>query len=63
MTLALFPITVFTAYVADRRFLSKNVSRMYRASRNRGVVIETEGATDLEMAALHPHSAVSDFGQ
>ena len=36
---------------------------MYRASRNRGVVIETEGATDLEMAALHPHSAVSDFGQ
>lgn len=59
VTLCLFPITVFTAYVADRKFLSKNVSKMYRASRHRGIVIETEGATDLEMAALHPHTAVS----
>lgn len=56
MTLALFPITVLTAYITDKKLLPKNISKAYRASRHHGVVIETEGETDLEMASYRPHT-------
>ena len=53
ITFMFFPLTVLTAYIADRRMLFyKYLSKQYRINR-RGVIVETEGMDqhDLEMAA------------
>lgn len=53
MTLLFFPITVITAYIADKKLISKAVSKRYRSGHH-GVVIETEGSSDLEeMKKVH----------
>lgn len=53
VTLLLFPITVVTAYLADKYLMPKHVARMYRASRHAGVMVEAEGETDIEQSAHH----------
>lgn len=51
VTFLFFPVTVFTAYVADKQiFLYKFLSKKYRASKQRGVVITSEGDTELGKA-------------
>lgn len=51
LTLLFFPITVFTAYVADKQiFVYKFLSKKYRSSKQRGVVISSEGDTELGKA-------------
>ena len=48
VTLSFFPITVLTAYIADKKLLpTKFLSKKYRASRAKGIVVQSEG--DLEM--------------
>lgn len=48
LTLLFFPLTVITAYIADKRiFFYKFLSKKYRSSRNKAVVIQTEGDTEL----------------
>ncbi|XP_072319476.1 sodium/calcium exchanger 1a [Eucyclogobius newberryi] len=47
LTLLFFPLCVGLAYVADRRLLFyKYVHKRYRAGKQRGVIIETEGEPD-----------------
>ncbi|XP_067943645.1 sodium/calcium exchanger 3-like [Watersipora subatra] len=59
VTLLLFPLTVGSAYIADKYFLStKNKARVYRESRHHNM-IETEGETDLE-AAMRRHTYESN---
>ncbi|XP_052824690.1 sodium/calcium exchanger 3 isoform X1 [Octopus bimaculoides] len=43
LTFLFFPATVVTAYVADRKLLNKFISKKYRASKQKGVVIQCEG--------------------
>lgn len=44
LTFLCFPLCVVQAWVADRRLLFyKYVSKRYRADKNRGIIIETEG--------------------
>lgn len=51
LTLLFFPVTVFTAYVADKQiFVYKFLSKKYRSSKQRGVVISSEGDTELGKA-------------
>lgn len=56
LTFIFFPLTVGTAYIADRRLLIyKYMSKEYRANR-RGVIVGTEGAEtadDMEMGSTH----------
>nr|AAT71303.3 sodium-calcium exchanger [Placopecten magellanicus] len=48
ITFVFFPITVLTAYVADIKFLPhKFLSKKYRESRQKGVVIQAEGDTEM----------------
>ena len=48
LTLLFFPVTVFTAYVADKQiFVYKFLSKKYRSSKQRGVVITSEGDHEL----------------
>lgn len=48
VTLIFFPGTVITAYIADRKiFLYAFLSKKYRSSRQKGVVIQSEGDTEL----------------
>lgn len=50
VTFLFFPATVVTAYIADRRLLFyKYISKQYRINR-RGMIVETEGHNDIEMA-------------
>ncbi|XP_036359788.1 sodium/calcium exchanger 1-like isoform X5 [Octopus sinensis] len=49
LTFLFFPATVVTAYVADRKLLNKFISKKYRASKQKGVVIQCEGL-DIENA-------------
>ncbi|XP_059471223.1 sodium/calcium exchanger 1 isoform X2 [Neocloeon triangulifer] len=49
LTFLFFPATVLTAYIADRRLLIyKYLNKNYRMNK-RGMIVETEGGTDLEM--------------
>ncbi|XP_045175499.1 sodium/calcium exchanger 1-like isoform X2 [Mercenaria mercenaria] len=51
VTFLFFPLTVFTAYVADKQiFVYKFLSKKYRSSKQRGVVISSEGDTELGKA-------------
>ncbi|KAK7143638.1 hypothetical protein R3I93_014717 [Phoxinus phoxinus] len=44
LTFLFFPICVLQAWIADRRlFFYKYVHKRYRADKNRGIIIETEG--------------------
>ncbi|KAJ8874355.1 hypothetical protein PR048_025203 [Dryococelus australis] len=53
LTFAFFPMTVGTAYIADRRLLMyKYLHKNYRMNR-RGVIVETEG--DIELAGKVNH--------
>ncbi|XP_029931426.1 solute carrier family 8 member 4b isoform X2 [Myripristis murdjan] len=47
LTFLFFPLCVVQAWVADRRLLIyKYVRKRYRADKNRGIIIETEGGAD-----------------
>ncbi|XP_028285250.1 solute carrier family 8 member 4b isoform X2 [Parambassis ranga] len=47
LTFLYFPLCVVQAWVADRRLLIyKYVRKRYRADKNRGIIIETEGGAD-----------------
>lgn len=49
LTFLFFPMTVLTAYIADRRLLIyKYLNKNYRMNK-RGMIVETEGGTDMEM--------------
>ena len=51
VTFLFFPVTVLTAYAADKRlFPYKFLSKKYRSSKQRGVVITSEGDTELGKA-------------
>ena len=51
VTFLFFPLTVLTAYAADKQlFPYKFLSKKYRSSKQRGVVITTEGDTELGKA-------------
>uniref|UniRef100_A0A3Q3LI51 Solute carrier family 8 member 4b n=1 Tax=Mastacembelus armatus TaxID=205130 RepID=A0A3Q3LI51_9TELE len=58
LTFLCFPLCVVQAWVADRRLLFyKYVRKRYRADKNRGIIIETEGGLDGQMA-LNCHSGM-----
>ncbi|XP_047434325.1 sodium/calcium exchanger 1-like isoform X2 [Mugil cephalus] len=68
LTLFFFPICVGFAYVADRRLLFyKYMSKRYRAGKQRGMIIETEGEpelpskVDIEMDGKMLNSHGEDF--
>ncbi|RWS06887.1 sodium/calcium exchanger 1-like protein [Dinothrombium tinctorium] len=64
LTFAFFPLTVITAYIADRRMLIyKYLSKKYRMNK-RGVVIATEGpdSEDLEMGTKTMANHMPDGG-
>ncbi|KAM6909295.1 solute carrier family 8 member 4b [Xenentodon cancila] len=46
LTFLCFPLCVVQAWVADRRLLFYKYVKRYRADKNRGIIIETEGGTD-----------------
>lgn len=49
LTFLFFPLTVLTAYIADKRLLMyKYISKEYRMNK-RGVVVQTEGESAIEM--------------
>ena len=51
LTLLFFPLTVGTAYIADRRLLVyKFMSKKYTASSHKGVMVASEGLHETEMA-------------
>ena len=51
LTFCFFPLTVLTAYIADKQiFVYKFLSKKYRSSKQRGVVITSEGETELGKA-------------
>ncbi|KAM8746713.1 solute carrier family 8 member 4b isoform 2-T3 [Acanthopagrus schlegelii] len=53
LTFLFFPLCVVQAWVADRRLLFyKYVRKRYRADKNRGIIIETEGGADGGMGGL-----------
>lgn len=50
LTFMFFPGTVVTAYIADKKILVyKLLSRKYRASNRKGIVVQSEGLHDTEM--------------
>ncbi|KAI1288400.1 Sodium/calcium exchanger 3 [Halotydeus destructor] len=63
LTFAFFPLTVLTAYIADRRlFVYKYLSKQYRLNK-RGVIVGGEGADggkDVEMSLTKRGSRVAD---
>ncbi|XP_041106130.1 sodium/calcium exchanger 1-like isoform X1 [Polyodon spathula] len=68
LTLFFFPVFVLFAWVADRRLLFyKYVYKRYRAGKQRGVIIETEGdrplpsKVDIEMDGKMLNSHAADF--
>ncbi|TKS92682.1 Sodium/calcium exchanger 1 [Collichthys lucidus] len=53
LTFLFFPLCVVQAWVADRRLLFyKYVRKRYRADKNRGIIIETEGGADGGLGGL-----------
>uniref|UniRef100_A0A8D3E1I0 Solute carrier family 8 member 4b n=1 Tax=Scophthalmus maximus TaxID=52904 RepID=A0A8D3E1I0_SCOMX len=62
LTFLFFPLCVVQAWVADRRLLVyKFVRKRYRAAKNHGIIIETEGGADEGMdggMALNSHSGM-----
>ncbi|XP_052769967.1 sodium/calcium exchanger 1-like isoform X2 [Mya arenaria] len=51
VTFMFFPITVLTAYIADKQiFVYKFLSKKYRSSKHTGVVISSEGDTEMGKA-------------
>ncbi|KAF6738300.1 Sodium/calcium exchanger 1 [Oryzias melastigma] len=53
LTFLCFPLCVVQAWVADRRLLFyKYVRKRYRADKNRGIIIETEGGTDVGIMGM-----------
>ncbi|KAF3697646.1 Sodium/calcium exchanger 1 [Channa argus] len=53
LTFLCFPLCVVQAWVADRRLLFyKYVRKRYRADKNRGIIIETEGGADGGMGGM-----------
>lgn len=53
LTFLFFPLCVVQAWVADRRLLFyKYVRKRYRADKNRGIIIETEGCADGGMGGM-----------
>lgn len=51
LTFLFFPITVLTAYIADKQiFVYKFLSKKYRSSKHHGVVVTSEGDTELGKA-------------
>lgn len=58
LTFAFFPMTVGTAYIADRRLLVyKYLSKSYRVDK-RGMIVGGEGGEDLEMGSKRPSYVV-----
>lgn len=58
LTFAFFPMTVGTAYIADRRLLIyKYLSKSYRVDK-RGIVVGGEGGEDVEMGSKRPSNVV-----
>ncbi|KAK3587772.1 hypothetical protein CHS0354_042732 [Potamilus streckersoni] len=52
LTLFFFPLTVFTAYLADKKiFFNKFLSKKYRTSKHRGMVVAGEGDTEMGRAS------------
>ena len=51
LTFILFPATVITAWIADRELFPKFIAKKYHASRHKGVIVQSEGMTDIEMEA------------
>ncbi|XP_061566825.1 solute carrier family 8 member 4b isoform X2 [Cololabis saira] len=63
LTFLCFPLCVVQAWVADRRLLIyKYVRKRYRADKHRGIIIETEGGTDLGMGGLDGGSGGGALG-
>uniref|UniRef100_A0A3B3BNR2 Solute carrier family 8 member 4b n=1 Tax=Oryzias melastigma TaxID=30732 RepID=A0A3B3BNR2_ORYME len=62
LTFLCFPLCVVQAWVADRRLLFyKYVRKRYRADKNRGIIIETEGGgfTKMDMLELDGQMALN----
>uniref|UniRef100_A0A3P9B249 Solute carrier family 8 member 4b n=1 Tax=Maylandia zebra TaxID=106582 RepID=A0A3P9B249_9CICH len=61
LTFLYFPLCVVQAWVADRRLLFyKYVRKRYRADKNRGIIIETEGGfTKMDMLELDGQIALN----
>jgi len=47
----MFPATVITAWIADRKLFPKFIAKKYHTSRHKGVIVQSEGMTDIEMEA------------
>ena len=57
LTFAFFPMTVGTAYIADKRLLVyKYLSKSYRANK-RGIIVTGEGGEDMEMGVTGSNRA------
>lgn len=55
LTFAFFPLTVLTAYIADKRLLIyKYIGKGYRINKH-GVMVQTEAESDLEMNGREDH--------
>lgn len=55
LTFMFFPLTVLTAYIADKRLLIyKYIGKQYRMNK-RGVMVQTEAETSLEMNGREDH--------
>ncbi|XP_037532582.1 solute carrier family 8 member 4b [Nematolebias whitei] len=53
LTFLCFPLCVVQAWVADRRLLFyKYVRKRYRANKNRGIIVETEGGPDGDIGGI-----------
>lgn len=65
LTFLFFPLTVLTAYIADKRLLLyKYISKEYRMNKH-GVVVQTEAETSIEMNGTNDDNikTVDDNGQ
>ncbi|XP_067938835.1 sodium/calcium exchanger 1-like isoform X2 [Watersipora subatra] len=51
ITFMFFPATVITAWIADKKLFPSFISKKYHASRHKGVIVQSEGMTDIEMDA------------
>lgn len=49
LTFLFFPATVVTAYIADKKLLNKFLSKKYRASKRKGVVVQSEGMSENDL--------------
>ncbi|KAI3376525.1 hypothetical protein L3Q82_016971 [Scortum barcoo] len=63
LTFLFFPLCVVQAWVADRRLLFyKYVRKRYRADKNRGIIIETEGGADGGLGGMDGGGALGPGG-